>query len=180
MGRNGITREPDIHAGSEWIHVNILKAKLNQADPRWLHQHPILNVYFGDSYQPQAVGLDQEPLSSEQKDEIIIQAAIQIEERLNFVKAKDPLLAHLYYELANLDHSLSEPDFFTDVISRWWGIKNNYNGHVLLDQAFQFGLKQDPIIQKRIKYLEASAWQRVWLRFLDQLGGWWDWIVGKN
>jgi len=38
----GVKRNPDSHGGSEWIHVAILKAKINNTNPKWLQEHSIL------------------------------------------------------------------------------------------------------------------------------------------
>ena len=48
----GLKINPSVHHGSEWIHLNILKAKLHQADSQWLRDNPILGLNFGTGYFP--------------------------------------------------------------------------------------------------------------------------------
>lgn len=96
----GIQRNPDSHAGSEWVHVKILEAKLALAkDPEWLQTHSVLGIDFGNELVPT------EPPRAEQiRDDIIY----QLRERLQFVEPPDPIVASLLADLANLI-AINEP-----------------------------------------------------------------------
>ena len=89
---------------------------------------------------------------------------------MQFVKGEDPLLAHLYYELSNLEYSLYEPN----VANR--AMNSNYNVAQLIESSKQLGLKTDATMQKRLVALESRSVQYMWLRLKDEVLKLWGFI----
>lgn len=53
--RKGMERDPNIHRGSEWIHLKILEAKKEQLKNKdWIKHNDILGLDFGDAEMPYA------------------------------------------------------------------------------------------------------------------------------
>lgn len=163
--RVGMQRDPNIHEGSEWIHMNILNAKLNHADVNWLNQHPLLNLKFGQGYFPQPNHLQQNQLDHSQLEKIFEQAKLQVAERKRFVFGQDPILARVYYDLANIEQSL----YLDQWLSR---IQYNPEANDLIRFSQVLGLQQDATIQKRIKMIESSKLVRLWMQIQDYMMLW--------
>lgn len=85
---------PKSHSGSEWIHVNILKAKIN--GPDYITSDFLINTNFGKWAKPYST-LDGKKL-------LDLRNAIffQLNERMSFIKPKDPVIAQLLFDQANL------------------------------------------------------------------------------
>lgn len=103
--REGIRRNPDAHDGTEWLHVRILTAKLAQAtDSRWLAGHSVLGIDFGAAAIPKRPS--QLPAGNDGKAVTLVQLNealwYQLEERYQFVRPPDPIVAALLLEWANL------------------------------------------------------------------------------
>ena len=99
----GIARNPESHSGSEWLHALILEAKIEaqrhpgQPLPRHLLEVP-------ETVKPDtmiAVKGRQVPAQ-----DVWTALAYQLEERMVFVKPKDPYVADLLYSFALLEASL--------------------------------------------------------------------------
>jgi hypothetical protein len=85
IGR-GIERNPQSHQGTEWLHLAILRAKINlQTDATWLSQHTVLE---GNENRPAA--------------EVARAIEYQLHERLHFVKPTDAVVCDLFYQAARL------------------------------------------------------------------------------
>lgn len=88
----GIRRNPQAHRGTEWLHLEILKAKAAiAADANWLQTHTVLG-----SKSPRAPGVN----GGKSVTEIYGDAAAtalyyQLRERLQFVQPPDPVVADL-------------------------------------------------------------------------------------
>jgi tetratricopeptide (TPR) repeat protein len=83
IGR-GIERNASSHQGSEWLHVAILRAKINlRSDQAWLKQHTVI-----------------EPGGERSADEIVRAIEYQLNERLHFVKPSDAVVCDLFYQAA--------------------------------------------------------------------------------
>jgi tetratricopeptide (TPR) repeat protein len=98
--KEGIKRNPDSHGGSEWVHVKILEAKIQLAtDPDWLKTHSVLGLDFGSELAPKKPKREMNP-----RDPRLIKEAIkyQLQERLQFVTAPNPIVADLLSDFANL------------------------------------------------------------------------------
>jgi tetratricopeptide (TPR) repeat protein len=102
--REGIRRDPKEHSGSEWVHVRILEAKLAlETDPRWLDNHSILGLSFGDAPLPSDPGVAEDHLGNKHPVANAWQAvAYQLFERTLLVKPEDRVVADLYFTSGNL------------------------------------------------------------------------------
>ena len=82
----GIERNPDSHAGTEWLHAAILNAKRSlRDDPAWLKTHSVLDGANAAERTPA---------------EIVRAIDYQLEERLHFVSAPDAIVCDLFYQAA--------------------------------------------------------------------------------
>ncbi|WP_180156719.1 hypothetical protein [Acinetobacter sp. YH12045] len=106
----GMKRDPSIHLGSEWIHLNILTAKEKRATAKYFHEYLLLNVYYGTGYVPDAHWKNQRKLTTAEYDAIREQASLQINEQKNVVSRQDAVMVQLFYEFANLEMSQYQPN----------------------------------------------------------------------
>ena len=94
-----IRRDPDSHGGTEWLHVDILEAKIQAArDPAFFNAHSVL-----DLDHRQIHSIDSEIMAGGARRSVkeIGQAILhQLHERLTFVKPTDPAVAGLLYDFA--------------------------------------------------------------------------------
>lgn len=102
--REGIKRNRDSHRGTEWLHVRILEAKQNLADdPEWLKRNTILGLDFGPEPIPRKIhGTVIVGDQSFSADGILAAIDYQLQERLQFVKAPDVIVADLLFDLGSL------------------------------------------------------------------------------
>lgn len=95
----GMKRNPDSHRGTEWLHIEILKAKIKLVDdPRALdHAHVIDIPNSFLTKEDGILSIDGIKLSPE-----LIEKALdyQLLERMVFVKPKDPVVADLLFTLS--------------------------------------------------------------------------------
>lgn len=93
-----ITRSPDSHLGSEWIHVEILRAKV-----AWDagEERKVLNLNFGLEPLPAELNLDRWKAHANTLEELRDQIFFQLTERTDFVPPKDAVVAELLFALAN-------------------------------------------------------------------------------
>ncbi|NHC02884.1 tetratricopeptide repeat protein [Acinetobacter sp. 187] len=161
----GMQRDPNIHEGSEWIHLNILNAKRNRANVHWLNQHPLLNLTFGQGYFPKPNHIDQDQITQQQLQSIFDQTQLQLIERKKFVFGHDPIVARVYYDLANIEQSLGLDN---------WVNRMSYNieANELIDFSSALGLQKDATIEKRIRMLSSTSLARMWMQIQDYLTGW--------
>lgn len=87
------------HKASEWIHVNILKAKVNGLI---FSSQNIINTDFSFESFPKT-DLTDNNLSS-----LRFQIYFQLNERMSFIKEKEKSIAVLLFDLANIDYLLGE------------------------------------------------------------------------
>ncbi|MDA1054005.1 MAG: tetratricopeptide repeat protein [Planctomycetota bacterium] len=103
--KRGVERNADSHQGSEWLHVEILQAKLQLAkDPHWLKTNTVLGVDFGNGpvpSQPRADLVDSMGRSHDLED-VAGALEYQLVERLKFVPPQDPIVADLLFDLGNV------------------------------------------------------------------------------
>lgn len=157
----GMKRDPLIHLGSEWIHLNILEAKEKRATAKYFHEYPLLNVHYGTGYVPDAHWKNQRKLTTAEYDAIREQASLQINERKNFVSRQDAVMAQLFYELANLEMSQYQPNWSDH-------FQSSYETNILIDLAEKYGLKTTPYNQKRLQYMaQSSVFEKMWMRIKD-------------
>lgn len=91
--QKGLKLNPDSHGGSEWIHVQLLRAKIAlEKDPAYLYTHTILNLNK----------------KQEESETVRKQLYTQLRERFPFCKGPDPVMADLFTDLGDCYlHSLS-------------------------------------------------------------------------
>ncbi len=95
--KKAIAINPDSHNGSEWIHLRILDLKRRgNTNQQYLANHDILGLDFRDKQVPES-NLPLDSLHSIQRH-----LFDQLQERLSFVKPKEPIVAQLLFDLANL------------------------------------------------------------------------------
>ncbi len=110
--REGVSRDPKEHFGSEWLHVKILEAKLELAkDPDWLETHTVLGISFGKEelpVMPKSLPLNEKGAERAPKD---IGEAIwyQLQERTKFVRPPDAIVADLYAAYGDLVYASATP-----------------------------------------------------------------------
>lgn len=94
--KRAVEINPNSHRGSEWIHVKILEAKVKaNGDEKYLWTHSILSLDFGDDKIPvNKTDLDLKKLRDHLYD--------QLNERMSFIKPKDPIVAQLLFDLGNV------------------------------------------------------------------------------
>ena len=106
--KEAIRRNAGSHWGTEWLHVDILEAKLKAAnDPEFFQAHSVLDL---DHQQIRSI--NSEVLAGGERRRVLeIADALdyQLRERLRFVKSSDPGVASLLYDYAAIQaatHSL--------------------------------------------------------------------------
>lgn len=127
--RQSLKRNPDDHSGTEWLHVDILKAKLGQLAPP-APGRSILNLDFGNDMLP-ARPL-QLPDGNKGKPVSLFALATalryQLIERIAFVHPPDPLVAGLLLDWANLEllaGSVESADVLLDAAARYGSSERN-------------------------------------------------------
>jgi tetratricopeptide (TPR) repeat protein len=97
-----IRRNPDSHDGTEWLHAEILNAKIQQdRDPLYFKNHSVLNI----DYRALATGAETVQINGRQLTvkKLVEALEYQLTERLKFVKGGDPVVASLLFDLAALE-----------------------------------------------------------------------------
>ncbi len=97
----GIRRGPRSHEGTEWLHLQILDARMALAkDPDWANSHGVLNLDFGSDPLPRKPTVW--PSGARDAEDVIRALTYQLGERLAFVPPPDVLVAGMIADLANL------------------------------------------------------------------------------
>lgn len=134
--RDGIRRNSDDHFGTEWLHVQILKAKLGRIPPA-VPGRSMLNLDFGREAMPKRP--ENMPLGNDGKPVALYSLGnalrYQLLERIKFVPAPDPIVAGLLLDWANLELMAGAVE----------------SADVLYDAAIRYGIKDDPTISIRKK-----------------------------
>lgn len=103
--RKGMELNPQSHAGTEWLHVKVLQAKIAaEKDPDWFAKNSVLSLSFGTASKPETPGeLERDDSGRPLTLEMIRHALeYQLHERLFYVKPKDLVVASLLETLANI------------------------------------------------------------------------------
>jgi len=106
--RKSVEIDPKSHDNSEWIHVNILEAKVKGEE--FITTQFLLNTDFG---------LDTIPKSNMTKEELQNLSKslyYQLNERISFIKPKNKIVAHLLFDLGNIaflleNYSVAKGDY---------------------------------------------------------------------
>jgi tetratricopeptide (TPR) repeat protein len=117
---------PQSHFGSEWLHVNLLKAKIENLDyPNFLNYTINTHNYNDWMYNVK--------LSNTEMDSVIKNIAYQLHERMHFVKPQDKYVATLLLH-------------FADLVAKRYSIKE---AMPFFNQAVLFDKNLDRFINKR-------------------------------
>lgn len=143
--QQGMQRDPNIHHGSEWIHIKILDAQINQLqDKQWIKHNDVLGLDFGQKAQPTAkvksIDFNDQTFSL---DEILEHSKIQMDQRLRFVE-HDPISAQILFNMANI-----EVELLSGGEDEVWS---------LYELADSTGFVDKALIEKRIHYIRESKW----------------------
>lgn len=130
--RKAVEINPQSHYSSEWIHVKILEEKVKAGnDAAYFYKNSVLGLNFGQDTIPQNNNkIDLKDYSDK--------LYYQLSERMSFIKPKDPIIAQLTFDLANLymlQNRLREA-FFTFDKAKEYGFDNK-----LFDGRFQLSKK---------------------------------------
>lgn len=100
----GLRRNPESHDGSEWIHANLLRAKIEMArNPGWLldSKNSVTGLEFGDGALPVFDSSASAPNCPKIVADIARHLSHQLFERRQFIPGPDPIVAALMFDLAN-------------------------------------------------------------------------------
>ena len=141
----GIKRDSNIHEGSEWIHLKILDAQMEQQrNPNWIRSNDVLGLDFGDRAAPKAkvktLKFKNQTLSLEN---ILAHSKIQMDQRLRFVN-HDPISAQIIFNMANIE--VIQMSREEDVAP------------VLYSTARRLGYSHPELLQMRKDYIASSKW----------------------
>lgn len=141
----GMKRDPNIHEGSEWIHVKILAAQLaRQQEPKWIQKHDVLGLDFGLKAAPHAEV--RTVIFNEQHynlDTVLKHSKTQMMQRLQFVN-HDPITAQILFNMANIE-----------VVQ--YNVEDDA-ADSLYDMAARFGYHDPQLIEARQHYIQHSKW----------------------
>lgn len=123
------------HFGSEWIHIKILEATINQnKNPNWIYKNTVLGFKISqDSIPKSKFKFD----SLIYKQDLFYELEYQLKERLTFVKPSNVIVANLLLTLGDL--------YLTEIDYRY------AEGAYLL--AKEYDVKLTNICDKRLAYL---------------------------
>lgn len=127
--KKSVAIDPKSHHKSEWIHVNILDAKIK--GEQYYNTNFLLNTEFGSGVNPNS------QLTRQQLQDLSNALYYQLNERISFVKPKEKIVALLLFELGNVAFILG-----------------NYNEAIAdYEQATRYGYDGE-VIQQRINEVE--------------------------
>lgn len=98
--KKSIAINPKSHEGSEWLHLKILEAKINNLKD--VSGQFLINTNFGTSREPKT------KLSQKEIDELAQSIYFQVNERMSFIEPKDKIISILLFELGNLAELLGK------------------------------------------------------------------------
>ncbi len=126
----GISRNPESHHGTEWLHVLVLEAKVEAVNhPGQPRSHHLLEL-------PERLGADTPVLvrgKSYRAGDVFTALSYQLNERVVFVKPKDPYVADLLYSYALLEAHLSSVE----------------GGKELLQLSREYGFPDENLLKKQ-------------------------------
>lgn len=123
---------PGSHSGSEWIHANILKAKIKGSGP--YNSESLIHTDFGSRKRPE-MDLPKEELYRLRKS-----LFYQLNERISFVEPEDEIVARLLFDLGNVAFLMKFKD----------------EAYMDYEKAKDYGFK-DPIVQQRMISLSSMT-----------------------
>lgn len=111
----------DAHRGSEWIHLNILDIKRTHGLP--ISSQNLIGVDFGTDEAPA------NKLAEKKLEDLGQQIHYQLTERMAFIQPKDSIVAHLLFDLANVQTLLGEYELAFENYE--WAKKYGFSGELL-------------------------------------------------
>lgn len=123
--------EPHSHLKSEWIHINILKAKIRGAIS--VSSIDLIGKDLGNEKTPQST------LSKDDLQLLKMQIYYQLNERMTFVKPKNAIVAQLLFDLGNIALLMNQ----------------KYDAEKSYLQAIEYGF-ENPILEERLKLSSQS------------------------
>lgn len=164
--KEGMLRDPNIHLGSEWIHLKILEAHQKlQKDSDWLKKNDVLGLDFGNATVPYPKVSQVTAYGKTYNLATILEhGAEQMVQRTQFLapEQQEPVSAQIVFNLANIE--------FTN--------ENYFDADLLYNKAQRLGFSPLSLLEQRMQesYTD-NAWVRfkqkvikIWLGFL----AWWS------
>lgn len=144
--QQGMQRDSNIHEGSEWIHVKILQAHIEQkTNAKWIQDHDVLGLDFGDKEYPIPYVMKAKYQDKSYRLATVLEhSKIQMNQRLQFVRADDPIVGQILFNMANIEI-----------------LERNWNDHIiatLYDLAKYSGYDNQTLLQKRANYVQQAPW----------------------
>lgn len=139
--REGIRRNSRAHEGTEWLHARILEAKIALANnPKWLSANSVLGVDFGAGPVPRLPRAWPPDNTGRPSTAEGVQRAMfyQLNERLQFVKPPDPVVASLVFDWGNMAMLTG-----TLETAEW-----------LYTQSLRFRPQNAPLVQSRLAHVK--------------------------
>ncbi|MCA6364201.1 MAG: hypothetical protein IM638_14280 [Bacteroidetes bacterium] len=113
-----LTLNPNAHEGTEWVHTDILKAKINLAkDPQWLDKNHVLNINRKD-FGLSIFGKDPAKVKLYNTLNAIY---IQLNERLPFTSPGDMIMGDICADAAQIIENTS-----IEVGMAWWKLAQEF------------------------------------------------------
>ncbi|MDJ1500199.1 hypothetical protein [Xanthocytophaga agilis] len=131
--QRGITLNPESHEGSEWLHLKILEVKLKGLS--YLTSRFMLGTDLGN---------DSIPKSSIPKQKLLdlrYHISYQLQERMMFVKAPEPIVAFLLFQLGSMK---AITDDVTEALY-------SYNA------AYRYGFRSELFVKRYFKFKQIHA-----------------------
>ncbi|KXH84778.1 tetratricopeptide repeat protein [Chryseobacterium kwangjuense] len=132
------------HFYSEWIHINILKAKI-KGEKYFTSQH-LIQTDFGNDDLPKSI------LKTGDLERLRQQLYYQLNERVSFVMPEDKVVAQLLFDLGNICYLLGDKD---DALENF-------------EKAKEYGF-DDPIVKKRMKLYSPPILDRTEKKVIKEL-----------
>jgi tetratricopeptide (TPR) repeat protein len=148
--REGVRRDPQEHEGTEWLHIEILEAKIALSrDPEWLQKNTVLGLNFGDAEVPVMPAMLPRTEKGEARTPAEIARAIsyQMYERTKFVPPPNALIADLYAARGDLSYAMGRPTRYAESIG---DPANDY------EEALRYGAARQALVQQRKRAFEKS------------------------
>ncbi len=153
--------DPNSHQGSEWIHFNILKAKVG--GERFYNSKFLLNINFGNDSIPKSK-YDNEKFNK-LLDSLRSQLYFQLNERLTFVKPKDKIVAQLMFDFGNI---LFLQNRYSDAVETYTkAIEYGYSGELIENRMNK---SRSLIKEIKVEHIDINSNNRQKVRFYIFIG----------
>jgi len=140
--QKAIEINPESHNGSEWLHLRILEAKINNLSN--VSGQFLINTSFGDKGTPET------KLSKPELEVLAKAVYYQVNERMSFIKPKDKVISILLFELGNLVRLKGE----SENAVRIYNLAKEYGFHDEIVNA-----RIVSCFKSRADYFEHRTWE---------------------